>query len=69
MFATNSNFLIPMSLQPEGVNLLYFKLTTIFLTDFKVSIIKGLYDTGLQRSKDQKIRVWDKNSFPSFKKY
>ena len=26
VLATNSNFLIPISLQPDGVNLWYFKL-------------------------------------------
>ena len=32
VFATNSNFLIPISLQPDGVGLWYFKLTLFYLT-------------------------------------
>ena len=33
VFATNSNFVIPISLQPDGVNLKYFKLTLFDLTE------------------------------------
>ena len=34
--ATNSYFLIPLSLQLDGVNLLYFKLRLFNLTEFIV---------------------------------
>ena len=36
VFDTNSNFLIPISIQPNGVNLWYFKLRLFDLTDFIV---------------------------------
>ena len=34
VFATNSNFLTPLSFQPDGVNLWYFKLNLFNLTEF-----------------------------------
>ena len=34
VFVTTSNFLIPKSLQPDGVNLSYFKLIWFDLTEF-----------------------------------
>ena len=48
VFATNSNLLIPISLQPDGVGLYYFKLTLFDLTEFIVEISK-VYNIGLQR--------------------
>ena len=36
VFETNSDFLIHISLQPDGINLLYFKLRLFDLTDFIV---------------------------------
>ena len=42
VFATNSNMLIPMSLQPDGVCLWYFKLRILDLTVFIVWNIKDL---------------------------
>ena len=35
VFATNSNCLIHISLQPDGVNLRYFKLSLLHLTESK----------------------------------
>ena len=34
VFATNSNFLIPIFLQPDGINLWYFKFRLLDLTEF-----------------------------------
>ena len=42
VFATNSTFLIPISLQPDNLNLWYFKLTLFNPTAFIVWNIKGL---------------------------
>ena len=42
VFTKNSNFLIPISLQPDAVNRWYFKLRLFDLTEFKVWNIKGL---------------------------
>ena len=42
VFATNSNFLIPISLQPNGVHRWYFKLRLFDVTKFIVWNIKGL---------------------------
>ena len=41
----SSCFLIPISLQPGGVNFWYFKLKLINITQFKAIV----YDIGLQR--------------------
>ena len=55
---TKFNFLIPIYLQPDGVNLWHFKLRLYDLTDIIVLnklVInsKSQYDIGLQRS------IWD----------
>ena len=42
VFVTNSNFKIPISFQPDSVNLWYFKLRLFCLTEFIVWNIKGL---------------------------
>ena len=42
VFATNSKFIIPISLEPNVVNLWYFKLTLFDLTEFIVWNVKGL---------------------------
>ena len=42
VFATNSNFWIPISSQPVGLNLWNFKLRLLIVTEFKVLNIKGL---------------------------
>jgi len=42
VFATNSNFWIPISSQPVGLNLWNFKLRLFIVTEFKVLNIKGL---------------------------
>ena len=42
VFATNSNSIIPISLQPDGVDLWYFKLKLFGLKWFIVWNIKGL---------------------------
>ena len=43
VYATSSNFLIPLSLQLDGVSLLYIKLRLFNLTEFIVWNIKGLH--------------------------
>ena len=43
VFGTNSNFLIPISLQPDGVGLRYFKLTLFDLTELVVFNHKAIY--------------------------
>ena len=42
VFASNSDFLIPISLQTDGVNPWYFKLRSFDLTEFVVWNIWGL---------------------------
>ena len=42
VFVTNSNCLIPISLQSDDVNIWYFKLRFFILTEFIVWNIKGL---------------------------
>jgi len=42
VFATNSNLLIPISLQPDGANLWYFKLRLFYLKVLIVWNIEGL---------------------------
>ena len=56
VFATNLNFLTPISLQPDGVNLWYFKLRLFDLTELIVWNIKGLE----KRVANWKIRVCGK---------
>ena len=56
VFATNSNFLIPISLQSDGVNLYYFKLRLSDITEFIVWNIylrystMGYKDIGIRKS-------------------
>ena len=42
VFATNSNFIIPIPVQPYGVNSWYFKLRLFDLTEFILWNIQGL---------------------------
>ena len=58
VFATNSVFVKPISLQPYDVNLWYFKLTLFDLRAFIVWNIKGLRHWGC-----------DKNSIPLHLKF
>ena len=46
IFATNSNFRISISLQPDGLNLLYFNLKLFDPREFIVLNISKVYDTG-----------------------
>ena len=41
VFATNSEFIIPISLEPNVINLWYFKLILFYLTEF---IVWNIYD-------------------------
>ena len=41
-FITNLDFLIPMSLQPDDVNLRHFKLSLFDISEYMVCNIKGL---------------------------
>ena len=56
-FVTNLKFSIPISLQPHGVNNWFFKLRLFDLTEF---IVWNIYDMGLHRYRDKKIRVCGK---------
>ena len=60
VFATNSNCLIPTSLQSGGVTLWYFKLGLFNLAECIAWNILG--PVGLQRSRDLKLRVCGKDS-------
>ena len=60
-FAANSDFLISKSLQPNVVNLRYFKLRIPL--DQIINISK-VYTIRLHRCRNQKIRVCDKDSIP-----
>ena len=62
-FATNSNFLIHVSLQPDGVNLQYFKLSLCDIKEFIVWNIKGLRNW-IAQILGWEIRVCGKNSVP-----
>ena len=55
VFATNSNFLISMSLKPHGVNLWYFKLRLFDPTEFIVW--KSEFVTKTYFLFDQKIKI------------
>ena len=61
VLATNSDFQIAISLQPDSVNLWYLKLLLFELKWFIVWNIKGLWHA---KYRDKEIRVWDKNSIP-----
>ena len=64
MFATNLNVLSHISLQPESVNLRYFKLRLFDLTKIKVWNIKGLQHRVAKISGLAKQSLWQKlNSF------
>ena len=58
VLVTNSNFLIPITLQHGGVNMFYFKLGLYNLTEFPRSTTSGCKDKGLQ------IGVCGVNSVP-----
>ena len=57
VFATNSAFLNPISLDSNVVNLRYFKLWILFE-------ISKICDIGFQRYRDYKFRVCGKDSIP-----
>ena len=59
VFVLNSNFIFPIYLQPDGINLWHFKLRLFNLTFEKSKIY-----IGLQNYRLQKIRVCGKNSVP-----
>ena len=52
VFATNSDFLIPISLQPDGVNLQYFKLSSnrIHSLKYQRSPTLNCKDIGIRKS-------------------
>ena len=56
VFGTHSYFLIPISLQPDYLNLKYFKLRLFNLTEFTVWNISGLQHWVA------KIKVWENQS-------
>ena len=64
VFATNSNFLIPISLQPDGVGLWYFKLTLFDLKEIIVWNIWGLWHCVAMILGLEKMSLWQiLNSF------
>ena len=64
-FATNSDFLIPISVQPDVIDLRYFKLWLLLYQTIKILNIKGLHNLVVQV-----LENWDLlqrlNSFESF---
>ena len=62
VFATNSNIIIPVSLQPNGVNLSYLEFQLFDLTKFLVQI-SNVHNIGLQRY-SEKIRICGITSIP-----
>ena len=66
VFATNSNFLIPISLQPGGVGLWHFKLRLFDLTEFKVWNILSLRHWVAKVLGLENLSLWQRlNSFPA----
>ena len=64
VFATNLNFLSPISLQPNGVNLWYFKLRLFDLPELKVWNIKGAGKQVAKLWELENLSLWQKlNSF------
>ena len=64
VFATNSNFLIPKSLQPGGVDLWYFKLWLFDLPKTKVWNFKGLRNRVVNINESENQNLWPRlNSF------
>ena len=63
VFATNPNFIIPKSQQPDDAYLSYFKLTLFDPPEFIVWNIYGLRHFVLKKLKF-KIRVYGKDSIP-----
>ena len=64
VFATNSDFLIPLSLQPDDVHLWYFTLTFFDITSFIVWNIKGLRHWVAMKLGIENQSLWQKlNSF------
>ena len=62
--ATNANFLIPLSLQFDGVHIWYFKLRLFNITAFIVWNIKGLRDWVAKLQGLEYQSLWQKlNSF------
>jgi len=60
-------FIIPISLQPEGVNLLYFKLSLFDLTEFIVWNILGIRHCVAKILGLENQRLWQKlNSFDNY---
>ena len=51
-------------MQPDGVNLLYFKLRLVYQTEYIVLIIYKVHDIGLQRYRNQKIKIYGKDTIP-----
>ena len=68
VFATNLNFLIPISLHLDGVNRCYFKLRLFDLAEFIVWNVKDLRHR-VAKIKGGKVTVCGKNSIPLSYKY
>ena len=62
VFTTKSNFLMLVSLQPDCINILYFKLKHFDLTEFIVWNIKGLQHRVAQISRFENQSLWQKLS-------
>ena len=61
--AANSNFLIPISLKPDGVNRCCFKLRLFALTEFKVWNTKDLQHRVAYRCGDYNFELVAKTHF------
>ena len=64
VFATNSDFQFPISVEPNVVDIRYFKLWTLLDWIFKVWNIKRIYIIREQGYSDTKTYVCDKSSIP-----
>ena len=66
---TNLIFVIPLSLQPDDLNLWYFKLTLLYLTVFIVWNVNGLQHWVAAILKLENQSLWQKlNSFTNWKR-
>ena len=70
VFATNSDFLISISLQPNAVDLRYFKLLILINKITKVWNIKGFHHKVAKILESEYFSLWQKlNSFSIFISY
>ena len=63
VLATNSDFQIAISLTPDGVSLLIFQTIIIWSKMIHMRYLRS--DIQMQRYRDKKVRVFDKNTIPT----